>query len=263
MTNFSSENISKITVEPAVLRGSVKVSGAKNSVLRLMAATLLTNEKLVIQNYPATLLDAIVHKDMLDVLGKKCSVQDDVLVVEELATLTNKLDWKGRSIRNTLLILGGLVARTGYGAVPLPGGCSIGGGSGERAYDLHVMLLERLGAKVWDEGGFLHAKAPEGGLEGTDIHLPIRSTGATENAIIAGTLANGVTRIWNPHVRPEILDLIDMINSMGGEINVYGQEHIEVIGKKSLRGTTHTVIPDNVEALTWLVGASVTGGKLR
>jgi UDP-N-acetylglucosamine 1-carboxyvinyltransferase len=262
MTNFSSENISKITVEPAILKGSVKVSGAKNSVLRLMAATLLTNEKLVIQNYPATLLDAIVHKDMLDVLGKKCSVQDDVLVVEELTTLTNKLDWKGRSIRNTLLILGGLVARTGYGAVPLPGGCSIGGGSGERAYDLHVMLLEKLGAKVWDEDGFLHAKAPDGGLIGTDIHLPIRSTGATENAIIAGTLANGVTRIWNPHVRPEILDLIDMINSMGGEINVYGQEHIEVIGKKSLRGTTHTVIPDNVEALTWLVGASVTGGEV-
>ncbi|MEM5512868.1 UDP-N-acetylglucosamine 1-carboxyvinyltransferase [Pseudoalteromonas sp. AS84] len=262
MTNFSSENISKITVKPAILNGTVKVSGAKNSVLRLMAATLLTNEKLVIQNYPATLLDAIVHKDMLEVLGKNCVVQDDVLVVEEPSGLASKLDWHGRSIRNTLLILGGLVTRTGYGAVPLPGGCSIGGGTGERAYDLHVMLLEKLGAKVWGEGGFLHAKAPDGGLVGADIHLPIRSTGATENAIIAGTLANGVTRIWNPHVRPEILDLIDMINSMGGEINVYGQEHIEVIGKQSLRGTTHTVIPDNVEALTWLVGASVTGGEV-
>lgn len=262
MTNFSQENINKISINPAVLKGTVKVSGAKNSVLRLMAATILTNEKLVIQNYPSTLLDAIVHRDMLEVLGKTCTLQDDALVVEEGASFGNKLKWEKRSIRNTLLILGGLVARTGYGAVPLPGGCSIGGGSGERAYDLHVMLLEKLGATVWDEGGFLHAKAPDGGLVGADINLPIRSTGATENAIIAGSLANGITRIWNPHVRPEILDLIDMINSMGGEITVFGQEHIEVVGKQSLRGTTHKVIPDNVEALTWLVGAAVTGGEI-
>lgn len=262
MTNFSLENINKISIKPAVLKGTVKVSGAKNSVLRLMAATLLTKEKLVIQNYPATLLDAIVHKDMLNVLGKKCVVEEGALVVTEDKGLQNTLNWEGRSIRNTLLILGGLVSRTGFGAVPLPGGCSIGGGGGDRAYDLHVYLLEKLGARVWDEDGLLKAEAPKGGLIGADIHLPIRSTGATENAIIAGSLANGITRIWNPHVRPEILDLIKMINSMGGEITVYGQEHIEVVGRPSLRGTTHKVIPDNVEALTWLVGASVTGGEI-
>lgn len=262
MTNFSLDNVKKISISPSVLSGQVKVSGAKNSVLRLMAATILTDEPVVIMNYPATLLDAEVHKDMLDVLGKSCLVEGDVLSVQQPSGLKNKLIWEGRSIRNTLLILGGLVAKTGYGAVPLPGGCSIGGGSGDRAYDLHVMLLRALGAKVWDDGGYLYAEAPVGGLVGADIHLPIRSTGATENAIIAGCLSKGITRIWNPHVRPEILDLVSMLNSMGAQITVYGQEHIKIVGKESLRGTTHTVIPDNVEALTWLVGAAVTGGEV-
>jgi UDP-N-acetylglucosamine 1-carboxyvinyltransferase len=263
MSEAAVDNIKEIIVSPAKLQGSVKVSGAKNSVLRLMAASILTDQTLTLKNYPATLLDAQVHKGMLEVLGKKCEIKDgSELTVTESGSLLSSLEWDGRSIRNTLLILGALVTRKGYGAVPLPGGCSIGGGDGDRAYDLHVMLLRELGAKVWDENGYLCAEAPSGGLIGADIHLPLRSTGATENAIIAGTLANGVTRIWNPHVRPEILDLIDMLNSMGAKITVYGQEHIEVIGQEGLSGTVHSVIPDNVEALTWLVGASVTGGEV-
>tara|TARA_R110000765_G_scaffold205329_1_gene310097 strand:+ start:768 stop:2072 length:1305 start_codon:yes stop_codon:yes gene_type:complete len=261
-SNLDNREIDSVIVSPARLEGKVKVSGAKNSVLRLMAATLLTEEPVSIHNYPATLLDAIVHKDMLEVLGKECIVEDDILFVKEPTGIKAKLDWDGRSIRNTLLILGGLVARTGFGAVPLPGGCSIGGGSGDRAYDLHIMLLEKLGARVWEEDGYLCAESKDGKLRGADIHLPIRSTGATENAIIAGSLAHGVTRIWNPHVRPEILDLIDMMNSMGAQITVFGQEHIEIVGKDSLRGTSHTVIPDNVEALTWLVGSAVTNGEI-
>lgn len=254
--------MTKIAVKAATLNGKVKVSGAKNSVLRLMAASLLTEEPVVLHNYPATLLDAVVHKDMLGVLGKACSGDASTLRIEQSTVPNSTLDWNGRSIRNTLLILGALTARTGRGAVPLPGGCSIGAAGGERAYDLHVMLLEKMGARVFDEGGFLVAEAPEGGLKGADIHLPIRSTGATENAIIAGSLANGTTRIWNPHIRPEILDLIDMINAMGGQITVYGQEHVEVVGQKALRGVTHEVVPDNVEALTWLVGAAVTDGEV-
>lgn len=254
--------ITKIILKPAVLSGKVKVSGAKNSVLRLMAASLLTDEPVVLHNYPATLLDAIVHKDMLCVLGKACSGDATTLRIEEKCFPSSSLSWSGRSIRNTLLILGALTARTGRGAVPLPGGCSIGATGGDRAYDLHVMLLEKMGARVFEEGAFLVAEAPKAGLQGADIHLPIRSTGATENAIIAGSLANGVTRIWNPHIRPEILDLVDMINSMGGQITVYGQEHIEVVGQQSLSGVTHCVVQDNVEALTWLVGAAITGGEV-
>lgn len=256
------KEITKIVLEAAKLNGKVKVSGAKNSVLRLMAASLLTDEPVVLLNYPATLLDAIVHKGMLEALGKKCSSDATTLRIEECEYPQSNLKWEGRSIRNTLLILGALTARTGRGAVPLPGGCSIGASGGERAYDLHVMLLEKMGAKVYARAGFLVAEAPKGGLQGADIQLPIRSTGATENAIITGSLARGVTRIWNPHIRPEILDLIDMINAMGGQISVYGQEHIEVIGQPALRGVTHEVVPDNVEALTWLVGAAVTDGEV-
>jgi UDP-N-acetylglucosamine 1-carboxyvinyltransferase len=262
MTINNSETISKIIISPSTLVGEVTVSGAKNSVLRLMAATLLTKDKLVINNYPATLLDAIVHKEMLEVLGKRCEVKDNVLIVSEDKSISNKLEWSGRSIRNTLLVLGSLVTRLGAGAVPLPGGCSIGGAGGDRAYDLHILVLEALGARVWEEDGYLKAESISDTLIGADIHLPIRSTGATENAILAASLAKGTSRIWNPHVRPEILDLVNMLKSMGAKITVYGQEHIEVIGIEELRGTTHTVIPDNVEALTWLVGASVTGGEV-
>lgn len=254
--------ISNIVIKPARLEGQVKISGAKNSVLRLMAASLLTDEPVVLHNYPETLLDAVVHKDMLSVLGKLCTSDTTTLRIESLGALNSTLNWSGRSIRNTLLILGALIARTGHGAVPLPGGCSIGTEGGDRAYDLHVMLLEKMGARVFIENGFLKAESPKGGLKGADINLPIRSTGATENAIIAGSLANGTTRIWNPHIRPEILDLIAMINAMGGQVTVFGQEHIEVVGQTGLRGVTHEVVPDNVEALTWLVGAAVTDGEV-
>src|SRR5690625_2278961 len=192
------------------LRGQVKLAGAKNSALRLLAASLLTSESVTLLNYPAPLLDAQIHVSMLEALGKSTRLIDDAEIkITENKSLQSVLLWEGRSIRNTLLILGALTARLGEGRVPLPGGCKLG----ERKYDLHIMLLERLGAKVWEEEGYLCAQTSQG-LVGADIYLPIRSTGATENAIIAGTLAKGTTRVWNPHIRPEILDLISMLNSM-------------------------------------------------
>lgn len=246
-------------IKQSKLEGEVKISGAKNSVLRLMAASILSREKIKIINYPSGLLDAQVHNKMLQVLGKSTSTSDEeTLVIEEEGTLSSVLNWEERSIRNTLLILGAVTTRTGEAAVPLPGGCNLG----DRKYDLHVMLLEELGAEVWEENGMLCAKAPIGGLVGTDIHLPIRSTGATENSIICGTLAKGVTRVWNPHIRPEILDLISFLNKMGAKIKVYGQEHIEITGVDGLNGTTHSVIPDNMEAITWVAGSVMTKGDI-
>jgi len=173
------------------LAGSVSLAGAKNSALRLLAASLLTDGRITLTQYPAGLLDAQVHVEMLEALGKSAQVSEDRIEIDETRLPDTVLDWDGRSIRNTLLILGALTARRGAGRVPLPGGCKLG----ERKYDLHVMLLERLGARVWDEGDFLCAEAPAGGLVGADIHLAMRSTGATENAILCGTLARGVTRI--------------------------------------------------------------------
>jgi len=171
--------------------------------------------------------------------------------------LKDTLIWEGRSIRNTLLIFGALLARKGKACVPLPGGCAIG----QRKYDLHQMLLEKLGAKVWEENGYLFGEAPNG-LVGTEIHLPIRSTGATENGIIAGSLAKGQTVIWNPHVRPEIMDLISYLRSMGVEIEVRGQQSIRVKGAASITGTRHVVIPDNMEAITYLIAAVITNGDI-
>ncbi|WP_158856675.1 UDP-N-acetylglucosamine 1-carboxyvinyltransferase [Lunatibacter salilacus] len=248
-----------LIVTKGTLNGSVKVSGAKNSSLRLLAASILTDENIELYNFPNGLLDVQVHLEMLKVLGKEYfSNEDYVKISESEAKSTTVLDWKDRSIRNTLLILGALTARFGEGKVPLPGGCKLG----ERKYDLHVMLLERLGAEVWEEDDFLCAKAKGGRLKGNSIHLPMRSTGATENSIIAASLAQGSTVLWNPHIRPEIMDLIDMLSKMGAKIKVFGQQRIEIEGVPKLSGVVHSVIPDNMEALTWAIGSVITNGDV-
>lgn len=249
-----------LSVRRGRIEGEVHLDGAKNSALRLLAASLLSASPIELTNYPAPLLDTQIHVGMLEELGKSVEKTGprSVRISEDAAPPRSVLEWQGRSIRNTLLILGALTGRTGRASVPLPGGCRLG----ERKYDLHVHVLESLGARVWDDAQYLHAEAPVGGLVGNDIHLRLRSTGATENAILSAVLAKGVTRVWNPHVRPEILDLVAMLNSMGAQITVHGQEHIEIVGVEELAGTSHRVIPDNMEAITWLTAASVTGGEV-
>lgn len=245
-------------VQASRLEGTVRLSGAKNSVLRLMAASLLTEEPVRLRNYPATLRDAEIHRQMLERLGKRCTVQGDSLLIEEVAPPPGELLWEKRSIRNTLLIMGALAARTGHGAVPMPGGCNLG----DRKYDLHIMLLQRLGAATDETEARLAAQAPKGGLAGAEIVLPMRSTGATENALICASLARGRSVIWGPHIRPEIMDLIAMLRQMGAGIEVFGQERIEVEGRERLGGADHRVLPDNMEALTWMIGATITGGTV-
>ena len=249
---------SRLKIRKSKLIGQVKVSGAKNSALRLLAASLLTDEPVELSNFPNGLLDVQVHLKMLEVLGKKSiSIHDTVTLTENTEKINTALKWDERSIRNTLLVLGVLTTRFGEGRVPLPGGCSLG----DRKYDLHVMLLEKMGAKVWEEEGYLCSKT-EGRLKGTDIFLPIRSTGATENSILCGTLAEGITTVWNPHIRPEIFDLIDMLQKMGAKIQVFGQKCIEIEGVEHLHGVKHTVISDNMEAITWAIASVITNGDV-
>jgi len=255
--NTSIKNKLMISVSKSKLTGTVKVSGAKNSALRLLAASLLTSERIEINNFPNGLLDVAIHLEMLKALGKDYIISGDTITITEHQNLNSQLVWNDRSIRNTLLILGALTARLSEGRVPLPGGCNLG----DRKYDLHVNALKTLGADVWEEDGYLCAKS-KGRLIGNEIFLPIRSTGATENSIIMGSLAIGKTIIWNPHIRPEILDLIDMLNSMGAKIKVYGQKCIEVYGVEGLNGTRHSVIPDNMEALTWAIASVITNGDV-
>uniref|UniRef100_UPI00404A3CBC UDP-N-acetylglucosamine 1-carboxyvinyltransferase n=1 Tax=Flavobacterium sp. TaxID=239 RepID=UPI00404A3CBC len=248
-----------LSISKTRLNGIVKVSGAKNSSLRLLAASILTEDKLFLTNFPNGLLDVQVHLRMLEALGKvTVSFGDTVSISKGQDNIKTQLIWDERSIRNTLLILGALTSRYGEGKVPLPGGCKLG----ERKFDLHVMLLEKLGAEVWEEGDYLCAKVKSGRLKGNEIHLPMRSTGATENTIIAASLAEGKTVLFNPHIRPEIIDLITMLNKMGAKIKVFGQRSIEIEGVDYLSGTKHSVIPDNMEALTWAIGSVVTQGEV-
>jgi UDP-N-acetylglucosamine 1-carboxyvinyltransferase len=249
---------SKIVVNKSRLEGQVEISGAKNSSLRLLAASLLTENDVELSNFPNGLLDVQIHLEMLKVLGKEFVTSGNTVKISEpSSSISTKLVWDERSIRNTLLILGALTARHGEGRVPLPGGCKLG----DRKYDLHVMLLEKLGATVWEEDDYLCAKS-NGRLVGTDIHLSMRSTGATENSIICGSLASGTTTVWNPHIRPEIIDLIEMLRKMGVKIEVFGQKCIQITGCEELTGVKHAVIPDNMEALTWAVGSVITGGEV-
>jgi len=246
-----------LVINRSRLVGKVEVSGAKNSSLKLLAASLLTNESVELYNIPTGLLDVQIQLEMLTKLGKFCLVGSDYLQIKEDNKIGTDLIWENRSIRNTLLILGILTTRFGEGCVPLPGGCKLG----DRKYDLHIMLLQKFGAKVWEEKGFIFSKA-EGRLMGCEINLPIRSTGATENAILCATLAKGTTTVLNPHIRPEILDLIEMLNKMGARIKVFGQKCIEINGVEELHGVKHIVIPDNMEAITWAIASVITQGDV-
>lgn len=246
-----------IKINRTRLEGQVEVSGAKNSALKLLTASVLTDEPVEILRSPNGLSDMQVHISMLKKIGKTCVEKENYLRIEENNKITHELLWNERSIRNTLLILGSLTTRFGEGRVPLPGGCKLG----DRKFDLHVMILEKMGATVWEEEGYLCAKSI-GRLRGSDIYLPIRSTGATESAILCGTLATGKTTIWNPHIRPEILDLIEFLEKMGAKIKVFGQKCIEINGVEQLRGACHTVIPDNMEAITWAIASVITNGDI-
>ena len=245
-------------IYPSTINGEIKITGAKNAVLRYLAASILTDKEIVISNYPTNMLDVLVHEEMLNVLGKRIIHGVDCCYISGSCD-KSELIWSKRSIRNTLLILGCLLAKTGYAKVPLPGGCPLG----ERKYDIHIDLIKSFGGDVWEEDGYLCAKS-QGRLKGCDFHLRMRSTGATENAILMGVLAEGLSRIWNPHIRPEILDLIKLLNKMGADITVNGSESIIINGKNELsQGVTHEALSDNMQALTYLIAGAIAGGELK
>ena len=246
------ENFVKIF--PSEINGEVTITGAKNSVLRQLAASILIDESVQISNYPSKMLDVVVHEEMLSQLGKQLVRTKDGVIIDGRINTSN-LIWNKRSIRNTLLILGALLTKTGAGKVPLPGGCPLG----DRKYDIHIGLMKAMGADVWQEDNYLCAKV-EGRLKGCEFSLPIRSTGATENSLIMASLAHGKTRIWNPHIRPEILDLIGFLRKMGAKIEVRGQESIIIEGVDKLHGGfNHFCISDNMQALTYLVAGAIAG----
>lgn len=247
-----------IIIYPSEINGRIDIMGAKNSTLKLQVASILSDSKVILSNFPKNMSDVNIQTDMLKVLGKDIYREGNTIQISGKVNNSSLL-WNERSIRNTLLVLGALLTKTGYGKVPLPGGCPLG----ERKYDIHIDLMESMGAAVWEEDGYLCAKKTSRKLKSIDYTLPIRSTGATENAILMACLADGTSRIWNPHIRPEIMDLISLLNKMGAKIRVYGQESILVEGVDKLDiPVNHNILSDNMQALTYLIAGAISGNEL-
>lgn len=239
------------------LKGKVRVSGAKNAVLPIIAATLLVEDKCRIQGVPR-LADVKVIVDLISYMGAGIEWVEDTLSIAagNIKNFEAPYD-RVSKMRASFLIMGPLLARFGQTRISLPGGCNIG----TRPIDLHLKGFAALGAEISKEGGYVHA-AVKGRLRGARIYLDFPSVGATENIMMAAALADGVTRIENAAEEPEIVDLANMLNAMGGKVSGAGTNLVVIEGVPSLKGTTHTVIPDRVEAGTYMVAAAVTGGDI-
>lgn len=240
------------------LNGEITVHGAKNSALPILAATVLTTKQTVIHNCPRlTDIDAAIN--ILRHLGCFVQFQDDNLIVDASNINCSDIpDTLMREMRSSVVFLGAILARTGKAGFSTPGGCEIG----LRPIDLHLFAMKRLGATVKEERGRLECECPDG-LIGDEIILSFPSVGATENAILAATLAKGTTTIINCAREPEISDLADFLNGCGARISGAGEGTIVIEGVKSLGGTEHTVIPDRIAATTYMAAGAITHGKVK
>lgn len=233
----------------------MQAAGSKNAALPAVMASLLTVEPMVLQNVPR-LLDVDAAVALAEALGKEVRWQDSTIVLnggrelapEAPAPLVQRM-------RASFLALGPILARRGEGRMPLPGGCSIG----PRPVDLHLAGLRRLGASFDVRGGTVHASAPR--LAGTTVYLDYPSVGATEQLLLAGALADGVTAIVNPAREPEVVDLGRLLTAMGAPVT-WREDRVEIRGQSALNGTTHRVIPDRVEAGTYLLAGAITRGAV-
>jgi UDP-N-acetylglucosamine 1-carboxyvinyltransferase len=246
----------------ACLKGEVTVTGAKNSVLKLMAASLLAVGKTTISNVP-DIADVDIMADLLTRLG--CTVVlnnksegDGTVTIDVPAEPTHRADYElVRKMRASINVLGPLVARIGIAEVALPGGDAIG----SRGLDFHIKGLESLGAKAHIEHGYVIAEAPNG-LTGADIVLDFPSVGATENLMTAAVLAKGVTTIDNAAREPDIVDLCEFLVSMGAKIDGIGSPLITITGVEKLNPTSHRTITDRIIAGTWAFAAAITQGDI-
>ena len=256
------------------LHGKIVIGGAKNAALKLMCACLLTDGKLTLDNVPY-LADVTTMAKLLVQLGARMTLYDisqggPVQVgapgqysrrlsfqVEQVADVTASYELV-RTMRASIQVLGPLLARVGKAKVSLPGGCAIGA----RPVDLHLKAMEALGAQITLAEGYVIAEAPAGGLKGGEIVFEKVSVGATENAMMAATLAHGTTTIRNAAREPEICDLAHLLNAMGAEISGIGTDTLVIEGVPSLSGTEYRVMPDRIETGTFLCAVAMAGGEL-
>lgn len=240
------------------LAGKVKVSGAKNAVLPIIAASILAEKgTCVIHDVPA-LDDVRTICNLLRSLGISLTYDREVLTIQASRLTSVEASYElVRKMRASFLVMGPLLARQGKARVALPGGCAIG----TRPIDQHLKGFEAMGAKIEIGQGFIEASV-EGRLKGAKIYLDIPSVGATENIMMAAALAEGTTVIENAAEEPEIVDLANFLNGMGAKIRGAGTGSIRIEGVESLKGCTHCVIPDRIEAGTFMVAAAITGGDV-
>ncbi len=242
----------------ASLNGEIPISGAKNAALPILAATLLANDPVTIHNVPH-LQDVTTTMSLLGQMGvgltidEKLSVEVDSSSLQECRAPYELV----KTMRASILVLGPLLARFGKADVSLPGGCAIG----SRPVNLHIQGLEAMGAQIEVEGGYIRATADR--LQGATLVLDIVTVTGTENLMMAATLAEGVTLIENAAREPEVVDLANCLIQMGAKITGAGTPVIRIEGVERLSGTTYTILPDRIETGTFLVGAAITGGKVK
>ena len=242
------------------LNGQIPIAGAKNACLTLMPATLLSDEPLTLTNAPR-LSDIRTMTLLLQSLGAEVSTLADgrVLAMSSHGKITQRAEYDiVRKMRASILVLGPLLAREGYAEVSLPGGCAIGA----RPVDLHLKALEAMGAEMDLRDGYVHAKAPAGGLRGGIVEFPFVSVGATENALMAATLAKGTTVLRNAAREPEIVDLARCLRAMGAQIEGEGSPEITIQGVDRLGGATHAVVTDRIELGTYMLAPAICGGEV-
>ena len=242
------------------LNGKIHIAGAKNAALALMPATLLSEEPLTLTNAPR-LSDIKTMTELLESLGSEISSLQDgkVQVMSTHGSINTTADYDiVRKMRASNLVLGPLLAREGNAIVSLPGGCAIGA----RPMDIHTDSLEKMGASIVLNDGYLHAKAAGGRLKGAVIDFPFASVGATENIMMAATLAKGTTVINNAAREPEIVDLATCLRAMGAQIDGEGTSRIEIQGVDRLGGATHPVVTDRIELGTYMLAPVFTGGEI-
>lgn len=245
----------------APLKGEVTISGAKNAVLPIMAAALLTEEKCTIMETPA-LRDVDVMCQLLESLGSVVTsrLEDNIVEIESRDITEYEAPFElVKKMRASILVIAPLLVRTGRAAIPLPGGCAIG----KRPIELHLKGLRALGVEIKENSGdqgLLEAKATK--LTGSEIYLDFPSVGATEVIIMAAALAEGTTVVENAAQEPEIVDLANFLNRMGARIKGAGTDTIKIEGVEKLHGVTHSVIPDRIEAGTFMVASVITRGNI-
>lgn len=238
------------------LTGEITVQGAKNSVLPVLAATVLCRE-CVIHNCPS-LYDVDTSLEILEQLGCRCVKEGNTVTVNAESVSNCEIpESLMRKMRSSVVFLGAIIGRCGKAVISSPGGCELG----PRPIDLHLSALQKMGVEIVEEHGFLYCDA-KNGLHGTEIHLSFPSVGATENIILAAATAKGLTVIHNAAREPEISDLADFLNSAGARIYGSGSDTVYIHGVDSLKGTVHTIIPDRIAAATYIACAAVTGSKV-